>query len=169
MGASSFNNKIHQSGRFRSIEMPITSASATIYPGMLLEMAATGLQAHGTAIGSAAGWAEKIIAQEDALQGCTVYGFENLYSNSYTGYTYAGFGGNGPDMVFAYIEDVGSLCLGLLKVNFNYTVGMGLISDGAGHFKPTSASTDRVLATVVTAINLSVTSTGNSLSLIRII
>lgn len=146
------NNKIHQAGQFRAIEAP---AAGTIFPGHLCEQAAGGgLQVHSTA----GGFAEKIVAQEDALQGGTTQGV--FYNGSYVGYTVAGINGAGPDPVNAYVEQSGSLSLMILKAGTNYTVGTKLISNGDGTLKATTGSPTQIIAVIPQGAALDLSASG---------
>lgn len=160
------NNKVFLAGHYRAIEAP---AAGTIFPGMLIEQAATGVQAHSTAAGSF----EKMVALEDALQGGTIQGYWGLNqtgTSTATGYTVAGLLAQGPDMVQIAIVQPGAICNMILLAGFNYTVGTKVISDGAGHLKPVvTAATDRVVGVIPQnyAINLSASAAVNTLNPVR--
>lgn len=156
------NQKIHQRGHFDLIEGP---AAATIFPGMMVEQAATGFQAHSTA----GGVAEKLFAQEDALQGGTVQGV--YHNGAYVGYTVAGINGVGPDMVQVNAEKSGNLVLAILLAGSNYPVGTKLISDGAGRLKPTTGTPAQTIAVIPqnAAINLSASGSLNTLNTVRLL
>lgn len=141
------NSKIHLIGPFRKVEHPAHAAN-TIYPGMLLELLSTNdVQPHSVA----GGFAERMFAQEDALQGNTA---TTVYANA-------------ADPVQIAYETPGSLGLGLLKAGYAYTVGMKLISAGDGTLKPTTGSPSQIMATVIDALDLSASGTSNTLSQIR--
>jgi hypothetical protein len=163
------NNKIFLAGCFRAVEAP---AAATIFPGTLLQQNASGFIPHGTA----GGWAEKLVAFEDALQGGTILGYYGLYqlgNSAPVGYTVAGVNGQGPDLVQAGIMQSGALCLMLLLAGYNYTVGTQLISDGAGHLKPTTGTPAQIIAVIpgvsagLPALNLSASGAVNTLGAVR--
>lgn len=155
------NQKIHQMGDSRHVEHP---AAGTLFPGMLAEITSTGgVQAHSTA----GGVGESMFVQEDALQGGTVAGFGSQSTGSYTGYTVAGRGGVGPDLVMLEIESPGSLSLALLKAGFNYPIGTKLISAGDGTLKPTTGTPAKVYGVVVTALDISASPSVNTVGQIR--
>lgn len=156
------NNKIHQAGKFRLIEL---AATGTIFPGMLLQSAVGGVAAHSTA----GGFAEKMFAQEDALQGGTTLGF--YINGGYVGYTVGGLNSFGPDMVQIAVEESGSLVLASLLAGHAYTEGMLLISDGAGHLKPTTGSPTQIIASVTALGTIDLTASGavNTLSQVRVL
>lgn len=163
------NNKIFLAGCFRAVEAP---AAATIFPGTLLQQNASGFIPHGTA----GGWAEKLVAFEDALQGGTVQGYwglGQLSGGAATGYTVAGLLGQGPDPVQAGIMQSGSICLMILLAGYNYPVGTQLISDGAGHLKPTTGTPAQIIAVIpgisagLPALNLSASGAVNTLGAVR--
>lgn len=158
------NNKVHLRGPFQRLEIP---AAGTILPGMLIEQASTGVQAHSTA----GGFAELLVADEDALQGGTILGFPNNFglnsSTSYTGYTVAGLGGVGPDMVQICAEQSGNLLNMLFKAGSNYTIGTKLISAGDGTLKPTTGTPSQIIAVVTAALNLSASGAVNTIGQCR--
>lgn len=156
------NQKIHLAGSVRAVE---GTAAGTILPGHLIEQAATGFQVHSTA----GGFAERIFAQEDALQGGTVQG---VYRNgAYVGYTVSGIDAVGPDPVQAYAELPGNLTLAFLKAGSNYTVGLKLISNGDGTLKPTTGTPSQIIAIVPLGFALDLTASGAvaTLSPVRIL
>lgn len=160
-------NKIFLAGHYRAVEAP---AAGTIFPGMLIEQAATGVQAHSTA----GGVAEKMFALEDALQGGTVQGYWGLNqvgTSTATGYTVAGLLGQGPDQVQIAICQSGAIVNAILLAGFNYTVGTKLISDGAGHLKPTTGTPAQTIGVIVqnNAIDLSASSAVNTLNPVRLL
>jgi hypothetical protein len=159
------NNKVFLAGTFRAISLP---AAATIFPAMLIEAVAGGVQPHSTA----GGFAEKMVAVEDALQGGTIQGYWGLgqpAGNGPTGYTVAGLLGFGPDMVQINIMQSGNLVNMILLAGYNYTVGLKLISDGAGHLKPTTGSPSQIIATIPFGygVNLSASGAVNTINPVR--
>lgn len=159
------NNKVHLRGNYIAAELP---AAATIFPGMLIEAVPTGVQPHSTA----GGFAEKMVALEDALQGGTIQGYWGLYqlgTSTPTGYTVAGVNGQGPDQVQIAIEYSGCMAMMLLLAGYNYPVGTKLISDGAGRLKPTTGSPSAIIATIPYnyGINLSASGAVNTLNPVR--
>jgi hypothetical protein len=163
------NNKILLRGCFVAVEGP---AAATIFPGQLLQQAANGLILHATA----GGWAEKLVAFEDALQGGTVQGYWGLGQvggAAATGYTVAGLFGQGPDPVQCGVVQPGAMCLMQLLAGYNYPVGTFLISDGAGHLKPTTGTPAQIIAVIpsvsagLPALNLSASGAVNTLGAVR--
>jgi hypothetical protein len=156
------NNKIHQRGMFVKVEIP---AAGNIYPGMLVQQNATGVVAHSTA----GGFAEKMFAQEDALQGATTQGFPDRQTGTYSPYSVAGQGGLGPDPVPIAIESPGSLTLALLKAGTHYTIGMKVISDGAGRMEASTGSPVADIGVITVDIDLSGSGAVDTLSQIRVL
>lgn len=159
-------NTIFLTGLFRLVE---GLAAGTIFPGMLLVQGSTGFTAHATA----GGFSERLFAKEDALQGGTVLGFPSNYGlsgSTYTGYTTAGVGGQGPDPVQAIAMVPGGIVNALLQGGHNYPVGTQLISGGDGTLKPTTGSPTQILGVIPQgfAINLSASYTTNTLNPVRI-
>lgn len=142
---STINNKIHSRGRFEQIEL--LADNGLIAPGMLLEATATGVKPHATSVG----FAERMFAQEDALQGNTK---ADLYASG--------------SPVSIAIESPGSLVLCLLKAGTNYTKGLQLFSYGDGTLRATTGTPKQLIATVVDATNLSASGTADTLALCRI-
>lgn len=159
------NNKVHLRGIYVAVELP---AAATIFPGMLLQASTGGVIPHGTT----GGVAEKMIALEDALQGGTIQGYwglGQLSGGAATGYTVVGLLGQGPDPVQIAIETSGNMANMLLLAGFNYPVGTFLISDGAGHLKPTTGTPAQTIATIPYnyGINLSASGAVNTINPVR--
>lgn len=158
-------NKIFLAGHYRAVEAP---AAGTIFPGFLIEQAAAGVQAHSTA----GGFAEKMVALEDALQGGTVQGYWGINqtgTSTATGYTVAGLLAQGPDQVQIGIVTSGALVNMVLLAGSNYTVGTKLISDGAGHLKPTTGTPSQIIAVIVQNYNIDLSPGGsvNTLNPVR--
>lgn len=140
-------NAIQLKGPFVASELP---AAGTISPGMLVrQSSATACNVHATE----GGYAEKMVAVEDALQGRTVA--DNYASG---------------DPVQIHTQSPGAMTLGLLKAGYNYTAGALLVSAGDGTFMPyasSSASPKVALCSVVGAVDLSASNAVNTLSEIR--
>lgn len=140
------NQKIHAIGSFRQIEL--LADTSGIYPGMLVEATATGCQKHGTSVG----FAERMFAQEDALQG-------GIVDTAYTVST----------PVSIACELPGNLVRGLLLAGYNYTKGTKLFSDGAGRLRPTTGSPTQCIAVIVDAVDLSASGSVDTLTLVRVV
>lgn len=105
--------RIHSKGPAERDEL---IAAAAISPGMLLERVAAGtVQAHS----AEGGYAERMFAEEDALQGDTV-------SDAYAA----------ADPVAILKPQKGSEVNALLAAGYSYTIGMELISAGDGTLIP---------------------------------
>lgn len=139
------NNMIHLQGERRVIE---ALADETITPGMLLEQTATGVKKHATA----GGFAERMFAQEDALQGKTV-------ADTYAAAAYVSISSEQP----------GSIINALLLAGSNYTIGTQLISDGAGRLKPTTGTPSQIVAVIVEALDLSASDAVDTLGRARVL
>lgn len=138
------NNKIHLRGEYEALEL---AAASAILPGALIEEISAGtVQYHSTA----GGFAEKMFAQEDALQGNTAL----------TTYATA-------DQVQIAVERSGNLGQAILKAGSNYTKGLKLISSGDGSLKPTTGSPTQIIAVVAEAVDLSASGTVNTLGIVR--
>lgn len=139
------NQKILQRGPFVQLELP---AAAGITPGMLIEEITAGtVQAHATS----AGYAEKMFAQEDALQGRTV-------ADAYVA----------TDPVSIAVCAPGSRVLALMKAGHAYTKGQHLMSNGDGTLIGGSGSQKTDVAVVVDAIDLSASGAINTLTSVRV-
>lgn len=157
------NNKVHQRGMFVKVEIP---AAGNIYPGMLLQRNSTGVVVHATA----GGFAEKMFAQEDALQGATTQGFPDAQTGTYSPYSLAGKGGLGPDPVPIAIESPGSITLALLKAGTHYTIGTFLESDGLGRLQAKTGSPTEIIAVVDYAdVDLSGSGAVDTLAQVRVL
>lgn len=119
--------KILLKGDWRHEEYP---AAAAVTPGMLLEVTSSGtIQAHSTQ----GGRAERLVAEEDALQGKTV-------SDDYS----AG------DPVMVLVCQLGTECAMLLAVGENVSEGDELVSNGDGAvIARTSLASAGLLAEVI--------------------
>jgi hypothetical protein len=105
----STENRIHLKGDFQREELV---AAGTIKPGYLIEQTSAGkFQAHSTE----GGYAERIVAVEDALQGNTI-------SDDYSA----------DDLVSANIEAPGNVVQMYLKAGENAAIDDDLISAGDG-------------------------------------
>jgi hypothetical protein len=166
---ASINNRIFLAGQFRAIEQSV--AATNILPGMLIQTSASTtvsgvvttntVTPHSTAGGFAAG----IFAIEDALQGRTV---TDTY---YKGGTVGTPTDNGQvlgDMVQIIAPYPGAVIMALLLAGTHYTVGMQLISDGAGRLKQTTGSPSMIIGEIVDDIDLSASGALNTLGKIRI-
>lgn len=133
----------------RRIEHP---ASATIKPGYLVERHVASsvkkLRPHGTA----KGFAERIFAVEDSLQGGTIAG---SYSSG--------------DIVPAHIVPPGDEVVAWLKAGTNYTEDVELVSAGDGTLQATSSSDLQAIAKVVEATDLSASGAVATQAKVRVI
>lgn len=127
--------KIIIAGGFRAIEAPAVSA---VTPGQLIEQAATGLQPHSTADG----FAESIIATEDALQGRTIV---DQYAIG--------------DPVQGAVVQPGAVALALCLKGVNYPVGTKLSSNGTGSLHTAPGTQKQTIAVVVVATDLTAAGT----------
>ena len=126
------NQKIHLRGQFERIELV---AATIIKPGMLVTMTPTAKTCgyHSTS----AGFGERLIAQEDSLQGNTV---DTSYAIG--------------DVVSLNAVFPGAMCLLRLKAGYSYALGQHLMSNGDGTFIGQS-SAKQEFAVVLDATDLS--------------
>lgn len=114
--------RIHLLGTGRHEEA--VAAEATIKPGMLLELNSTGKVIKHNQNG---GWAEKIIAVEDALQGGTI---DSTYDNA--------------SIVSFVVASPGDVCYVVLAAGEFITPDMYLCSAGTGAFIAASGTKQRL-------------------------
>lgn len=136
-------------GPWQPIELP---CGGNIWPGMLCKENSSGQAVvHATA----GGFAEKIFALEDALQGLAPD----------TEYTTVG------NMMPLGIFQSGALVNAMLYAGSNYTGGTQLISHGDGTLYPTTGSPSEIIAVVPYdyALNLSASGAVNTLNPVRIL
>ena len=145
------NNKIFLTGQFRLIELPL--GATTINPGHLIEEYANGTVGTVRPHSTAGGFAERLFAQEDALQGL----------ETDTNYTTAG------QMVSIVAVVPGGRVLALLKAGTHYTCGMKLISNGDGRLEQTTGSPSQIIAVVDVDIDLSAGGAVDTLSPVRVL
>jgi len=138
------NQKIHQIGDFRQVEQ---TADAAISPGHLVEQTSTGVKKHATE----GGFAERMFAQEDALQGKTV---DDDYAED--------------DMVSVCLAQRGTLVLAMLAAGTAYVKGTRLISAGDGTLKATTGSPSDHVAVCAEAKDLSASGASAALGLVRV-
>jgi hypothetical protein len=137
--------KIMLAGQFRQIEL---TADGAISPGMLLEASATGCTPHATSVG----FAERMFAMEDALQGDTV---DDDYAAD--------------DPVQIALPVPGALVMAMLKAGTNYTKGTQLFSYGDGTLRATTGTPKQLIAIVVDAIDLSASGAVDTLTKVRVV
>jgi len=138
-------NKIHLRGLFQALELP---AGGNVPCGsLLLENSSGQVVVHGTAGGAA----ERMFANEDALQGLAPD----------TQYTLG-------NMVNISSEEPGNIVNALLAPTYNYAIGNFLISNGDGTLKPTTGTPVSIIGVVIQALNLSGSGAVATLNPVRI-
>lgn len=148
-------NRIHSKGTFRYEEF--SAGEAGIYPGMLLSVNSSGKVIKHADEG---GRAERLFAQEDALQGLTV---DDVYTYS----------ASAPEPVGCLLLTPGSEINALIEAGQDIAIGEELISAANGCLKSaTDIESGEVLAEVVAiaveACDLTASGAANTLSAVRI-
>jgi len=147
----STENRIHLKGEFQREELV---AAGTIKPGYLIEQTSAGkFQAHSTE----GGYAERIVAVEDALQGNTI-------SDDYSA----------ADLVSANIEAPGNVVQMYLKAGENAAINDDLISAGDGTLIENGSETSgttvkQIIAKAQEAKDLSGSGAVNTLIAVRLL
>jgi len=144
-------NRIHSKGAFRYEEFD--AGEAGIYPGMLLEVNSSGDVIKHNTEGARA---EKMFAQEDALQGKTV---DDVYT------------ANNP--VGCILPVSGSEVNALIEDGQDISIGEELISAGNGCLKSASdlesgETLSEVIAIAAEACDLTGSGTSNTLAAVRV-
>lgn len=143
--------RIHVKGDY--IQDELAANTTGVYPGMLIAVNSSGKAiVHATE----GGYAEKMFACEDALQGETV---DDAYSSG--------------AIVTAILPVPGAEVNALLKAGYAYSVGEAVISAGDGTLKPYNEPTSgvtvqEIIGYCMDAIDLTGTDDVNTLSRIRI-
>lgn len=145
-------NRIHNKGTFQYDEF--VAGEAGIYPGMLLSVNSLGKVIKHADEG---GRAEKLFAQEDALQGKTV---DDVYTIANT--------------VGCILPAQGSVVNALIEVGQNIAIGDKLISAGNGCLKAASdidsgETFDEVIAIAAEACDLRDSGDVNTLAAVRVV
>ena len=134
-------NQIHLMGNYRREEALAYTGSSGILPGHLLRMVPGGqVDVHNVA----GGFAERIVAEIDALQGWVNNGVEA--GVGYTGNLYTS-----GTLVQYNVEDSGAEAMMVIKANSTIAAGDALVSNGDGTLvkeaaAPSFGSTKQIIA-----------------------